>query len=150
MSDTNFAQAPGVPGQLGNEIFRLGLGEIFVERNYQEMADSKSANQRDLMRRGSDKMGWILWPQNFGRMWIERDNNRRSIFRMGMPRRSGDDGLVTEVHAVECADREEKRTVQLREIGGGMEDFHHAPRIRETCGNESTRATISDGSPFLI
>ena len=50
-------------------------------------------------------------PQNFGRMWIERDNNRRSIFRMGMPRRSGDDGLVTEVHAVERADGEEKRTV---------------------------------------
>jgi len=44
-------------------------------------------------------------------MWIERDNNRRSILRMGMPRRSGDHGLVTEVHAVERADREEKRTV---------------------------------------
>jgi hypothetical protein len=100
------------------------LGEIFVERNYQEMADPKSTNQGDLMRRGSDEMGRILWPQNFGRMWIERDNNRRSIFRMGMPRRSGDDGLVTEVHAVECADREKKRTVQLREIDGGTENFH--------------------------
>ena len=111
MADTNFAQAPGALRQLGNEIFRLGLGEIFVERNYQEMADSKSANQRDLMRRGSNEMRRILWPQNFGRMWIERDNNRRSIFRMGMPRRSGDHGLVTEVHAVERADREEKRTV---------------------------------------
>src|SRR4029077_14249222 len=111
MADTNFAQPPGVLGQLDNEIFRLGLGEIFVERNYQEMADSKSANQRDLMRRGSNEMRRILRPQNFGRMWIERDNNRRSIFRMGMPRRSGDDGLVTEVHAVERADREEKRTV---------------------------------------
>ena len=111
MADTNFAQDPGVLGQLGNEIFRLGLREIFVERNDQEMADSKSANQRDLMRRGSNEMRRILWPQNFGRMWIEGDNNRRSIFRMGMPRRSGDDGLVTEVYAVERADREEKRTV---------------------------------------
>ena len=111
MTDTNFAQGPGVLGQLDNEIFRLGLREIFVERNYQEMADSKSANQRDLVRRGSDEMGRILWPQNFGGMWIEGDNNRRSIFRMGMPRRSGDDGLVTEVHAVERADGEEERTV---------------------------------------
>src|SRR6478609_4313344 len=150
MADTNFAQAPGALRQLGNEIFRLGLGEIFVERNYQEMADSKSANQRDLMRRGSNEMRRILWPQNFGRMWIEGDNNRRSIFRMGMPRRSGDDGLMTAVHAVECADREKKRAVQPREIVGGTENFHHAPRIRETCGNESTRATISDRSPFLI
>jgi hypothetical protein len=80
---------------LGNEIFRLGLGEIFVERNYQEMAHPKSADQRDLVRRGSDEMGRILWPQNFGRMWIEGDNNWRSILRMGMPRGSGDDGLVT-------------------------------------------------------
>src|SRR3981189_3482391 len=108
MTDTNFAQGRGVLGQLDNEIFRLGLREIFVERNYQEMADSKSANQRDLMRCGSDEMGRILWPQNFGGMWIEGDNNRRSIFGMGMPRRSGDDGLVTEVHAVERPDREKK------------------------------------------
>src|SRR5438309_11469687 len=106
MADTNFAQAPSVLGQLGNEIFRLGLREIFVERNYQEMADSKRANQRDLVRRGSDEMGRVLRPQNFGRMWIEGDNNRRSIFGMGMPRRSGDDGLVTEVHAGERPDRE--------------------------------------------
>src|SRR5204863_226326 len=104
MADTNFAQGPGVLGQLVNEILRLGLCEIFVERNYQEMADTKSANQRDVMRRGSNEMRRILWPQNFGRMWIEGDNNRRSIFRMGMPRRSGDDGLVTEVYAVERAD----------------------------------------------
>src|SRR2546423_15652787 len=117
MADTNFAQAPGVGGQLGNEILRLGLREIFVERNYQEMADSKSANQRDLMRCGSNEMGRILWSQNFGRMWIERDNNRRSIFRMGMPRGSGDDGLVTEVQAVERADREEKRALERRENG---------------------------------
>src|SRR2546430_4311801 len=81
MADTNFAQGPGALGQLGNEIFRLGLCEIFVERNYQEMADPKSANQRDLMRRGSDEVRRILWPQNFGRMGIESDNNRRSIFR---------------------------------------------------------------------
>jgi hypothetical protein len=111
MTNTNFAQAFGVLGQLGNELFRLGLGEIFVERNYQEMADSKSANQRDLMRRRSDEVGGILWPQNFGRMWIESDNNWRPIFRMGMPRGSGDDGLVAEVHAIERADGEKKRTI---------------------------------------
>src|SRR5438132_14153832 len=111
MPDTNLSQDPGALRQLVNESFRLGLREIFVERNDQEMADSKSANQRDLMRRGSNEMRRILRPQNFGRMWIERDNNRRSIFRMGMPRRGGDDGLVTEVYAVERADREEKRTI---------------------------------------
>src|SRR5438270_13863899 len=106
MADTNFAQGPGVLGQLVNEILRLGLCEIFVERNYQEMADTKSANERDLMRRGSHEMMRILWPQNFGRMWIEGDNNLRYIFRMGMPRRRGDDGLVTVVYAVERAERE--------------------------------------------
>src|SRR5207248_11676716 len=97
MADTNFAQGPGVLGQVVNEILRLGLCEIFVERNYQEMADTKSANQRDLMRRGSNEMRRILWRRNLDRMWIEGDNNRRSIFRMGMPRRRGDDGVVTEV-----------------------------------------------------
>jgi hypothetical protein len=28
--------------------------------------------------------------------------------------------------------------------------FFYAPRIRETCGKDSTRAAISGGSPFLI
>jgi hypothetical protein len=28
--------------------------------------------------------------------------------------------------------------------------FFYAPRIRETCGKDSTRVAISDGSPFLI
>ena len=67
-------------------------------------------------------------------MWIEGDNNRGSIFGMGMPRGSGDDGLVTEMHAIEGADGEEERTLQLREIGGGMNDFHHACGIREASG----------------
>src|SRR3977135_2305595 len=111
MTDTDFAQAPGVLGQLGNELFRLGLGEIFIKRNYKEMANSERANQRDLMRCGSDEMGRILWPQNFGRMGIESDTNWRSILRMGMPRRSGDDSLVTEVHAIKRADGEKKGTV---------------------------------------
>src|SRR2546423_2233338 len=138
MADTNFGQRLGALGELDNEIFRLGLCEIFVERNYQEMADSKSANQRDFVWCGSDEMGRILWPQNFGGMWIEGDNNRRSFFRMGMPRRSGDDGLVTEVHAVERPDRQKKRAVQLREIGRGTEDLHQL--------NDEARMTNDEGS----
>src|SRR5437763_248828 len=34
VADTNFAQRLGALGQLRNEIFRLGLSEILVERNY--------------------------------------------------------------------------------------------------------------------
>ena len=124
MADTDFAQSLGALGQLGNEIFRLGLCEIFVERNYEEMPDSKSANQRDLVRRGSDEMRGILWSQNLGRMRIEGDNNRGSIFGMGMSRGSGDDGLMTEMHAVEGANGKEEGAFQLREIGRGTEDFH--------------------------
>ena len=125
MADTNFAQGPGVLGQLINEILRLGLREIFVERNYQEMADTKSANQRDLVRRGSDEMRRILWSQNLGRMRIEGHHYGSSIFGMRMPRGSGDDCLVTEMHAVKRADGEEERTLQLCEIGRGMEGFHY-------------------------
>ena len=124
MADTNFAQRFGALGQLRNEIFRLGLREIFVERNYQEMPDSKSTNQCDLVGRGSDEMRRILWSQNLGWMGIEGDHNRGSIFGMGMSRGSGNDCLVTEMHAVEGADGEEDRTLQLREVGRGTQDFH--------------------------
>ena len=57
-------------------------------------------------------------------MRIEGNHDRRSIFGMGVPRGSGDDSLVTEMHTVERADGEKEGTVQLREIGRGMENFH--------------------------
>jgi len=88
------------------------------------MPDPKSANQRDLVGRGSDEMRRILWSQNLGRMRIEGDNNRSSIFGMGMSRGSGDNGLMTEMHAVERADGKEEGAFQLREIGCGTKDFH--------------------------
>ena len=69
-------------------------------------------------------------------MRIEGDNDRSSIFGMGMPRGSGNDGLVAEMHTIEGADGEEERTLQLREIGRGTEDFHQTSRIREACGTE--------------
>ena len=62
MADTNFAQRLGALGQLRNEIFRLGLSEIFVERNDQQVSDPKSADQCDLVRRGGYEMRRILWP----------------------------------------------------------------------------------------
>ena len=38
---------------------------------------------------------------------------------------SRNDRLMSEMHAVEGADGEEKRAFQSREIGGGMKDFHY-------------------------
>src|SRR4029077_3673705 len=71
VADTNFTQRLGALGQLGNEIFRLGLREIFVERNYQQMGNPKSADQSDFVWCRSDEMRRILGPQNLGRMRIE-------------------------------------------------------------------------------
>src|SRR5438094_10161284 len=88
------------------------------------MTDPESPNQRDLVRRGSDEMRRILWPQNLGRMRIEGNNDRSSIFGMGMPRRGGDDGLMTEMHSVESANGKKERTLQFRQLGNGMKDFH--------------------------
>ena len=50
VANTNLTQRSRAPGQLRDEILRLGLREIFVERNDQEMTNSMRADERDLMR----------------------------------------------------------------------------------------------------
>ena len=50
VTNTNLTQRSRAPGQLRDEILRLGLREIFVERNDQEMTNSMRADERDLMR----------------------------------------------------------------------------------------------------
>src|SRR5437763_2834562 len=124
VTNTNLAQRSRALGQLRDKILRLGLCEVLVERNDQEMADSLCADERNLMRCRGDEMRRIFRTQNLGRMRIEGNHNRCSIPGMGMSSGSRYDCLMPKVDAVEGADGEEKRTGQLREIGSGMQDFH--------------------------
>src|SRR5689334_566407 len=51
VTNANLTQRSRVLGQLSDKILRLGLREIFVERNDQEMTNSMRADERDFMRR---------------------------------------------------------------------------------------------------
>jgi hypothetical protein len=50
VTNTNLTQRFGALGQIRDKILRLGLREIFVERNDQEMTNSMRADECDLMR----------------------------------------------------------------------------------------------------
>jgi len=50
VTNTNLTQRFRAFGQLRDEILGLGLREIFVERDDQEMTNSMRADKRDLMR----------------------------------------------------------------------------------------------------
>jgi hypothetical protein len=57
-----------------------------------------------------------VWPQHLEWMWIERNDDGRTVRRSGMARRGRDDGLMTEMNAVEDADCEKDGARQVREF----------------------------------
>src|SRR5205814_9261666 len=100
-----------------DKVFRFGGGKLFVKSDDQKMCNAKIANQRDLMLCRGKQMRRVIRPQYFHRVRIESHNNRSSIFRSGVTRRSGNDGLMTAMDAVENADRQKERAGQLAQLG---------------------------------
>ena len=96
--------------QLLHKVLRLGCGELFIERNDEKMPHPKRPDQSDLVRRGGKQVWRFLRPQDFLRVGIKRDYDRRSVFRPRVLGRSGDNRLMTEMNTVEDADGEKERS----------------------------------------
>src|SRR6266699_1390241 len=107
-----------------DKIFRFGGGKLFVKGDDQKVGDAEIANQRYLMPCRGKQMRRVMRSQHFHRVRIESHNNRSSIFRLGVPGGSGNNGLVTAMDAVENADREEERAGQLAQLRNGMQCLH--------------------------
>jgi hypothetical protein len=66
----------------------------------------------------------VVRPQDFDGVWIEGDYDRRAARFIGMLRGRGDNGLVSQMNAVENTDGEEKRAGECGELRDGTENFH--------------------------
>ena len=78
----------------------------------EKMRHAEIADERDLVLRRGEQMRRFLRPQDFRRMRIEGHDHRRAARFLRVLRRSGNDRLVPEMHAVENADREKERAGQ--------------------------------------
>ena len=114
MAHADFAQSLGMRDQLGNELFGWCCGKFGAEFNHQQVGHTEITNQSDFMLSSGQQVRCFLWAKDLRRMRIERYHNRCSISRMNMARGSGNNGLMSEVHAVKYADGEEERTAELR------------------------------------
>src|SRR5207302_7756942 len=83
-SDANLAQRLRARDQLRDEIFRACRSKGFVELQDEQMTNPKFANESDLVRRRSNKMRRTFGTQNFDWMRIESNDDRRTIFGMGV------------------------------------------------------------------
>ena len=90
--------------QLPNECFRRRGGEIAVKMNDQQMLHAEIANERNFVLRRREQVRRILRSQNLRRVRIKGNNNRHSAGVLSVSRRSGNDCLMTEVHAIENTD----------------------------------------------
>src|SRR6187399_1929598 len=96
--------------ELKNEFLRRCVGKCAIKMDYKEVRDSQIANQRDLML-GRGKQTWRFpGSEHLRRMWVESDHDRRSSCLFGVPSRSRNDRLVTEMNAIESTDGREKRS----------------------------------------
>ena len=110
--------------QLLHEFLGRSGGKCPIERQDKEMRDPEIPDQRDLVLGGGEQMRGILRAQDFRGMRIERHHHRRPCRSFGVTRRSGDDGLVTEVETVEGADGEEEGPGKSSEVCDGTQDVH--------------------------
>ena len=115
--DANFLKRPRVRRQLAHEIFRCLGCECAIEMQDEKMRDPEIADERDLVLRRGQQVRRVIRPQHFGRMRIERNHDRRSSGFLRVLRRSGNDGLMAEMNAIERANGEKERAGQSREIG---------------------------------
>jgi hypothetical protein len=110
-----------------DKLLRLRGGKILVEFDHEEVIDAQVANQRDFVLSGGKQMRCVVWAQHFDWVWIKGHDKRRAIRRTGMTRGGGDHGLMTAMHAVENADRKEKRAMQSLQFFDRPDNFHHCP-----------------------
>jgi hypothetical protein len=80
------------------------------------MRDSQIADERDLVLRRRQQMRRVIWPENFHRMRIEGDDDGGATEFSRVPGRSGNHGLMTEMDAVENADRQEERPGKFSQL----------------------------------
>src|SRR6266481_6799328 len=98
--------------EFSDKLLRRSGGEFLVEVDYKEVFNAQVANQGDFVLRSSEQMRRVMRTQHFDGVRIKSHNERSPICRMGMTRRSRNDGLMTKMDAVENADRKEKWSAQ--------------------------------------
>ena len=110
--------------QLFDEIFWRCRCEISIELDHEQVTNTERADEHDLVLRGREQVWRYMRPQDFVRMRVECDHDRRSIRGMRMARGGGDDRLMAAMNAVENADGQKKRTAQLAQLRNRAQNFH--------------------------
>ena len=124
------------------------------------------------MRRGGQKSRRVLWAQDSHRMRVEGNDHRSAADSLCIPQGPFNHGPVSEMEAVEDANREDQRAGNRAEFFDGVERFqsggltiargnrvkphwnrssssNQAPRKRETSGRLMTLETSSSRGLFL-
>src|SRR5262249_55513350 len=124
VSHANLTKRFRMLDQLLHKILGLGGGKLFIESNDQQMPHAKRANQSDFVRRSGKQVRRFIGAQYFLWVWIKCDHHRRTICRTSVFRRSGDHCLMTQMDAIEDADRQKKRARQVGKFRNRPQDFH--------------------------
>ena len=98
--------------QLLDELLRRFLAARLVEREHDAFVDRAGGfEQLELLIERGEQLRRRLGPHDLGRMTVEREHRRAEAARLREIVHEPEHGLMTEVHAVERADRD-------RPVGG--------------------------------
>ena len=139
----------GGAAELQNKVFGFDGSKSGVECDDKGVMDAKALDEFQLEIQRRQKFGNLVWPQNSCGVGIESEGNRNASDERcrinGCPQHC----LMAEMQTIKDACCQNDRRIDFRKGFDGTEDFHQAPRSRETAGRLRTRCAIASIGPAL-
>ena len=109
-----------------DELARGQVRELLVEAEHERRVDAGLGEQLQLLVHADEVLGADLGPQQRERVAVEGDRDDAGAAGRGIHSRTVDHRAVAGVHAVELADRDDRRAVARGHLGRIAEDDHGA------------------------
>ena len=131
-----------------DELARGQVRELLVESEHERRVDAGLGEQLQLLVDADEVLGADLGPQQRQRVAVERDRDDAGAAGGGIHPRPIDHRAVAGVHAVELADRDDRRAEARGHLGRVAEDDHGATAAAaaSVC-RDGSRGTMGDQPP---
>jgi hypothetical protein len=124
ITDANLAQRAGRGGEPADELIRGSLCKLGIEGNREQMLNAQVADEPDLVNGRRKQARHLVRAQDARGMRVECDDHGRPASSSRIVERASNYCLMSQVDAIEYADGQEKRSLDLTQLGDGMQDVH--------------------------
>ena len=122
---------------VGDEFFGSEAGEFHGVLHHQHGIEAELAEGHELVFQPHDQLGSRFGTVHLRGVRVEGDGDGAGVVQAGGPDELRQHLLVAAVHAVEIAERDNRRTKVRRDFGQIVPDVDHQPRLLLPAMNSS-------------